>query len=89
MEPPAITDWTPGSAQCHRNLTIRGQRFGSSRKDVDGRVLIHGIQASIISWEMTQIEIEVPVTPFQGNDRELTVIVAGKAARATGLRVSC
>jgi hypothetical protein len=90
LEPPAILDWTPSVARCRETLTIRGQRFGIGRKEVDGRVLIDGTEASIIAWEMTRIEVTVPWSEdHAGNDRELLVIVAGKTARATGMGIRC
>jgi hypothetical protein len=75
---------------CGQSLTIRGQRFGKDREAVEGRVLIDGVRASIIAWEMTRIEVTVPSSgEHAGDSRELLVVVAGKTAKATNLRVSC
>jgi hypothetical protein len=89
MEPPAITDWTPGSATCGQRLTIRGQRFGSNRDAVDGRVKIDGRDTEVLSWSMTAIEVKVPLTALPGKDREIVIAVAGRTTSAPHLRVTC
>jgi len=89
MEPPSIVDWVPASAVCGQSLTIRGERFGSSRSAVDGKVTIDGRESSIVSWGMSQIEVQVPLTAQPGNDRQLVVVVAGQSATRNALRVSC
>jgi hypothetical protein len=88
LAPPSIAGISPGSALCGQSLTVSGQRFGSSRSAVDGRVRIDGVEASIVSWSMSEVEVLVPLTARPGNDRLLEVIVAGASTSRT-LRVSC
>ena len=89
MAPPSIADWSPVSATCGQSLTIRGQRFGSSRDAVNGRVTIDGVFATVNSWSDSQIDVRVPLTARPGNDRELVIVVAGQLDRSSHLRVSC
>jgi len=89
MAPPLVVDWAPESAVCGQPLTIRGQRFGSRRDAVDGKVIIDGRDTLILSWEMTQVQVKVPLTARPGNDRELIVNVAGQIVTSSKLRISC
>jgi hypothetical protein len=88
LEPPSIASIDPGSAVCGQSLTIRGQRFGNDRGDVDGKVRIDGVGADVDSWSMSQVKVKVPQTARPGNDRQLEVVVAGHTAKRS-VRVSC
>jgi IPT/TIG domain len=75
-----ISSLSPARPRCGEPLTIRGERFGSNRKDVDGQVRIDGEDASIDAWSMTEIQVSVPQSVRGGNSRLLEVVVSGRTA---------
>lgn len=88
LEPPSLGSLSPSRPVCGQALTINGERFGSSRSAVDGKVRIDGRDASIDSWNMTRIQVSVPISVRAGNDRELEVVVAGNRV-ARSIPISC
>jgi hypothetical protein len=78
LAPASISGISPSRAICGQPLTIRGDRFGNDRGDVDGKVYVDGRDASISGWDMTEIGVNVPLTVRAGNSRLLEVIVAGR-----------
>lgn len=78
--PPSIRGLSPESAVRGRTLTIRGEGFGESRSDVDGRVTIEGAPASVTSWSSTEIVVQVSGSTPVGNDKTLVITVNGKTA---------
>lgn len=78
----------PAGGTCGQPMTVRGERLGSSQRAVAGKVSIDGRDSTVISWSMNEIEVRVPVTVREGNDRAVTVVVAGHSV--TGYtRLSC
>lgn len=78
LEPASISSLSPSRPICGQSLTIRGEHFGNSRSAVDGEVRIDGREATIDSWDMSEIEVQVPMNVRAGNSRLLEVIVAGR-----------
>ena len=78
LAPASISGISPSRAICGQPLTIRGDRFGNDRGDVDGKVYVDGRDASISDWDMTEISVNVPLSARAGNSRLLEVIVAGR-----------
>ena len=78
LAPASISSLSPSRPVCGQALTIRGERFGTSRSAVDGQVRIDGRESTIDSWGMSEIGVKVPLTVRAGNDRELEVLVAGR-----------
>jgi hypothetical protein len=89
LAPAAIDGLDPTTPSCGQSLTIRGQRFGSSRGAVDGKVYVDGAPATVESWEMARIVVQVPRTVHPGNSRRLEIFVAGHSVKKDDLRVSC
>ena len=86
LAPPEID--VPEVVTCGQPMTVRGERLGKSQSAVSGRVSVDGRDASVISWSMQEIEVRVPITARQGNDRVVTVVVAGQTASGS-VRISC
>jgi hypothetical protein len=78
LAPASISSLSPSRPICGQALTIRGERFGTSRSAVDGQVRLDGKEATIDAWNMSQIDVKVPSTVRAGTDRELEVLVAGR-----------
>ena len=80
LAPASISSISPERAICRQPLTIRGERFGSSRNAVDGSVRIDGLGAAVDSWSMSEIGVSVPNSVRGGSSRLLEVTVAGRTA---------
>jgi hypothetical protein len=80
LAPASISSISPSRAICGQPLTIRGERFGNDRGDVDGKVRIDGHEAPVSDWDMTEIRIDVPLSARAGNSRLLETIVSGRTA---------
>ncbi|MCC6175347.1 MAG: IPT/TIG domain-containing protein [Chloroflexi bacterium] len=90
LGPATVSGIEPESATCRQPLTVSGRNFGPSRREVDGKVLISGVEASVTSWETDAIRVTVPASVKPGNDRTLSVVVNGRSYDYRGgLRVSC
>jgi hypothetical protein len=88
LGPLSIADVRPNPATCGQALTIRGQNFGSNRREVDGDVTIDGRQASVNAWSNTEIIVTVPVGVQGGPERWIELTVAGQPARVK-VRMNC
>ncbi len=88
LAPPSIGSLSPEVVVCGETLTIRGQRFGDSRTQVNGKVRIDDRDATIVSWSMSSLEVRVPQGARPGNDRLLEVIIAENTAQRY-LRILC
>ncbi|NJE76459.1 alpha-amylase family glycosyl hydrolase [Thermococcus sp. ES12] len=72
---------TPYTAQPGQRVLIGGAGFGSS-----GRVIIGGVEARVISWNSTEILVEVPGVKTRKAWLDVVVETGGKASDPAKLR---
>ncbi|NJE04007.1 alpha-amylase family glycosyl hydrolase [Thermococcus sp. MV11] len=81
QEEPLIGSVTPYTAQPGQKVLIGGAGFGSS-----GRVIIGGIEARVISWNSTEILVEVPEVKTRKAWLDVVVETGGKTSDPAKLR---
>ncbi|NJE02385.1 alpha-amylase family glycosyl hydrolase [Thermococcus sp. JdF3] len=78
---PLIGSVTPYTAEPGQRILIGGAGFGSS-----GRVLIGGVEARVLSWNSTEILVEVPEVKAQRAWLDVVVETGEKASEPAKLR---
>ncbi|AEK73548.1 cyclomaltodextrin glucanotransferase [Thermococcus sp. 4557] len=78
---PLIGSVTPYIAQPGQRILIGGAGFGSS-----GRVIIGGVDARVLSWNSTEILVEVPEVKTENAWLDVVVETGGKASEPAKLR---
>ncbi|WP_407704657.1 alpha-amylase family glycosyl hydrolase [Thermococcus thermotolerans] len=78
---PLIGSVTPYIAQPGQRILIGGAGFGSS-----GRVIIGGVEARVLSWNSTEILVEVPEVKSQKAWLDVVVKTGRKASEPAKLR---
>lgn len=80
---PRIKSLKPSSVCPGARLTIRGKRFGGSRSEVGGKVLISGAEVSdYLSWESDRVTVLVPSGATAGDGRPVYLVTSGGSAQA-------
>ncbi|ASJ13269.1 alpha-amylase family glycosyl hydrolase [Thermococcus thioreducens] len=81
QEGPLIGSLTPYTARPGQEILIAGAGFGSG-----GRVTIGGVEARVLSWNSTEILVEVPSTKTGKAWLDVVVETGGKVSNVAKLR---
>ena len=81
QEKPLIGSLTPYAAQPGQEILIAGAGFGNG-----GKVFIGGVEAKVLSWNSTEILVEVPKVKTENAWLDVVVKTGGKASEPAKLR---
>ncbi len=81
QEKPLIGSLTPYAVKPGQRILIAGDGFGSS-----GKVIIGGVEAKVLSWNSTEILVEVPRVKTREAWLNVVVETNGKVSNAARLR---